>query len=262
MRRHFVLALLPVVLAVGGAVAFGLTRPPTYFAETRLWVGGFDLNQPGALTGYAAASSALAGAYSRAVSSAPVQRRTVARLRRREPDAIGSVSATPVAQSPVFKIMATGQSEAAAVATANAATGALRDYVATLNESSGDGGARLFSRFREASRELYQRRADTREAASLFRIDASEPNRRALISARSDEDAGRLRVETVREQYQAHERTASAGTAQIVVLNRASSATTDRRSFLQRLILAALAGGLVAGAALATLRANRRRRAR
>src|SRR4051794_18464340 len=60
--RSLPLVILPVLLLVGGAVAYGLNREPTYTSETRLNVGGLSLTVE-SIPGYTTAVQQLAVSY-------------------------------------------------------------------------------------------------------------------------------------------------------------------------------------------------------
>ena len=45
VRRHWIVATLPVILLVGAAVALGLERPPRYTATANLSVGRIYVRQ-------------------------------------------------------------------------------------------------------------------------------------------------------------------------------------------------------------------------
>ncbi len=45
LRRNIVLAVIPLIICLGVALALGLTRHPVYTGEARLNVGGLNLTQ-------------------------------------------------------------------------------------------------------------------------------------------------------------------------------------------------------------------------
>src|SRR5437764_8538898 len=63
------LVVLPILLLVGAGAFLGLHRKPNYTANVRLQVAQIDPNQPGASTGFATATPALASSYSRVVGA-------------------------------------------------------------------------------------------------------------------------------------------------------------------------------------------------
>src|SRR4051812_9451962 len=68
-RRHWVLVALPIVVFVALAAGIGLSREPTYTGAARLNIGRIDVSAPGALSGFSAATQALASSYSRAIDA-------------------------------------------------------------------------------------------------------------------------------------------------------------------------------------------------
>src|SRR3954469_3753016 len=97
--RSLPLVILPVILLVGGAVAYGLYRSPTYTSEARLNVGGLNLTTQ-TLAGYTTAVQQLAVAYSRAIDARPVVAPVAKKLRLPVADVADRISATPIQGSP------------------------------------------------------------------------------------------------------------------------------------------------------------------
>src|SRR5262249_11700645 len=127
-RRHWFLALLPVLLFVGGAVALGIKRPPRYKATANLSVGHVYVSNPTGIATIIDATQALAAVYSRAIHSGEVVQGTRSRLGERS-SVSGSFNATPLPDSPLIKVTAESPSASGAVALANASADALTVYV-------------------------------------------------------------------------------------------------------------------------------------
>ena len=85
VRRYPLLALAPLVLLTALAVAYGVTRSPTYTAESRVSVSRIGLTSPGALNGFPIASAALASTYSRAIDADPIVADVARRTGRSRP---------------------------------------------------------------------------------------------------------------------------------------------------------------------------------
>ena len=109
LRRELPIALLPVILLVGIAVAIGLARTPEYRSEARLNVGGLNLTQQ-SIQGYTAAVQQLAIAYARAIDATRVVNPVARELRIPPTDVVDRVSADPIQNSPVIRVRATGES--------------------------------------------------------------------------------------------------------------------------------------------------------
>src|SRR3954451_13961439 len=69
--RSLPLVILPMLLLVGGAVAYGLKRDPVYTSEARLNVGVLSLTTQ-TIPGYTTAVQQLAVSYSRAIDATQV----------------------------------------------------------------------------------------------------------------------------------------------------------------------------------------------
>src|SRR3954470_20607781 len=122
VRRHKLLAALPLIFLAVFAVAYGMRRDPTYTAEARVGVGGLDLAQPGALNGFSDATETLAATYSRVITADDVIEPLAKDLHITPSAARGRISASPVPGSSIIRVSATGLSAGAAVTTANAAS--------------------------------------------------------------------------------------------------------------------------------------------
>lgn len=256
MRWHWITALLPVLVLVGGAVALGLLREPVHTASSRLSVqvaaGG-----PAALAGSVTAAGKLASSYSRAIEAEPVVD-DVARRASLSPQKVRDrISATQVPDTPVITVSATGGRERQAVALANLAAQGLQDYVSGLREPL-LGGDRLLGKFGdavsryEAALENQQQLKAVVESTGSKR-KAAEANA-ALELARVDTQTALLERDVLRQNYLTGR---GLYTAPVDVIARASSATSDFAARLQLLILIGFAAGIAVGALLATMRANK-----
>lgn len=256
IRRHPLIAVLPLILLAAGALAYGLLRTPNYTAEARLSIGRIDLNTPGALSSFVEASSSLAAGYSRAISADAVTQRVSRELSIPPVVVRRSLGATPIPGSAVFSVLAIGSSASDATQLANAGSAALQDYVEQLNVENPNGD-RLFRQFKAAVNRAARRQDRVRrleEAPSLLTDD------RKLIRARTAAAAAGLRVETLRANYQVTQQSQSS-VSLVQQLTTATSATNDRNARLQLFLFYALAAGGLIGAALATLRVNNEARA-
>jgi uncharacterized protein involved in exopolysaccharide biosynthesis len=248
-----VLACVVLFVAIGAAAA--LLRTPTYTATARLAVGRIDITSPGALSGYAVATQALATGYSRTVTARPVAKTVSDETGISVKDVQSHVSATPIAESPVFRIEATAPNSGQAMTLANHASRALIQYTAKLNQSNPD-SARLYAEYREAivHHKLAKRQLNVAIANAKARpIPAAEEE---VDAARGEVDAASLRVEAVGKAYTASVQS-QAATQLIQVISPATEATGDRRSTAMIFVFIGLVVGLLVGGAVAFAREHR-----
>jgi capsular polysaccharide biosynthesis protein len=202
----------------------------------------------------AVATEALAAQYSRTIAAQGVTRR-VARSMGIAPRTVAArVSATPIPESPVIKIVATATDPREAVRLANLSSTALISFTAELNRANPD-TPRLLRRFREASRDLIVARSRVTARRREHTQSPSESSRRRLQTAQVDRDVAQLRTETARQAYDASIR-GETPTTMINPLTPAVAASSDRSSKLQLFGFVGFVAGLALGLALATLRAN------
>ena len=243
--RSLPLVILPVLLLVGGAVAYGLTREPTYTSEARLNVGGVSLTTE-TIPGYTTAVQQLAVSYSRAMIAPRVINPVARQFNLRPREVAKRVSATPIQNSPVIRIRATSKDPGLARRLANAVSTSLISYAVALNKGSAE-SKRLFDDFKAAAKE-------TQEAGA--RAQQEKPGSKRYRAWKTREDIARLRAQTAGGLYQ---RSVS-GEATLNLVQRlapAAPATSDRDSVLQQFIAGGLIAGLLIGVGLAVLRANR-----
>ena len=243
LRRHFLIALLPVLLLGGGAVALGMTREPEYTSEARLNVGGLNLTQQ-AIEGYSFAVQQLAIAYARSIHATGVIEPVARETGLTPAEVVDTVSATPIQGSPIISIRATTGDPAQSVRVADAAAESLVDYAVELN-SGRDLSDDLLTRYRDAA-------ADFREA----RLEASRGgrgSRRERLETRAD--TAKLKRDTLGFLYSQSQ----AGQATVNLVQKlapAAAAESDRAEVLQDYLAAAVIAGLLIGVGLAVARAN------
>jgi capsular polysaccharide biosynthesis protein len=244
-----------VLVFVTIAIGIGLLRTPEYTATARLSVGRIDINSPGALSGFAVATQALATGYSRTVTAQAVAREVSAKTGISVKDVQGHVSATPIAQSPIFRIEATSPNPRQAVALANYSSQALIRYVAKLNQNNPD-SKRLYAEYRGSilHRKLAKQQLHVALADAKARpIPSAETE---VDRARSEVEAASLRVDAIGKAYTASVQSQTA-TQLIQVVSPATEASSDRRSVLMILAFAGLVIGLLVGGAIAFVRESR-----
>jgi capsular polysaccharide biosynthesis protein len=255
-RQHPLLVLLPVILLVGGALAAGYyARSPIYSAQTRLAVGRLDGSTPASLAGFAAATQALAEKYSREVRGDAIVD-SVARKLSASPSAVRShISAAPIPQTPVFRVIATAASPDRSIVLANAVSDELRAQAARESAATPD-SARLLRAYRRANARLDARRARVDRAQKRWEERKTTTNRTRLGEARADAAATTLRVRGLAAEYAGSRHTQ--GTAAVVqVVEHATAASSDRYRVMQLLGFAGVVAGVAVGLGLALLRSRR-----
>lgn len=255
LGRHWFIALLPVLAFVALGAAYAVTRAPVYTAQSTLNVVQLDLSSPGALAGFPAASQSLASAYSRAVSSEALTAPVARRLGLRDTDVAARTSATPVPQSPIVNVFATGDSPARAIDLANAMSRQLVTYVTSLGRSD-TRGRQLLRQYRDSARRYQAALAAEGRAQRAYDQAQNARNRARLIRLRSDASTARLKSDTIRTRYEQSQQALTNSTA-LQVLSPSRSAQSDRRSKFELAVLIGLVAGLIVGAALASWRFQR-----
>lgn len=254
-RRHPILALLPVIALVAGAVAIGLYRSPSYSATTHLEVGGVNLNAPGALTGFSTATASLASAYSRAVYANEVIIPVAHQYHLPSQVLRSRISATPIPQSPLFSITAKDTTSRGAIALANAVSDSLLSFIGRASATD-PGMTRLFNQYRVIASDYNGAQIRASTAQQKYLHSRTSANFNALRDARTAVQVSQLQASTVQSAY----RDAAQGqqnTTTTSLLDSAAGATSDRTSRLELLAFIGLLAGLAIGLALATARANR-----
>jgi len=245
--RHPLVATLPIVALVGIAAVIGLTRDPTYTANSSVSVGRADV-PAAALRGVLAANAALAAGYARTIDAEPVVRPAGDAVGLSPSEVRDRLSASPVDSTTLIRIEAEGVDEAGAVRLSNAGARSLINYVEDLNRRQDTGG--VLRRFRAA-------RARVERAKTILdRLERDpSPSRARLEQARLDFASASLQAETVGNEYRALRGGPEARTI-VQFVAPAADARSDRRSTLERLLLIALAAGVLVGVALALVLEN------
>jgi capsular polysaccharide biosynthesis protein len=259
VRRHLILALLPVVVLGAAAAAFALHRAPNYTAEARVSVGRIDLTQPGAITGFATATQALASAYSRAIDARAVVAPVSRRYGLPEATVLRQLSATPVPLAPLIRVTGIAASRGGAVRLANGGADALTKYLNDTNSAGNPESARILRRYSDAQLTVARASLAVDAARRSLRDNGDTPaRRRAVASADSDLETAKLQAQTISTAY-AQSQQGRSLLELVSVLSRATDAKSDRRTKLEIYVFGALLCGALLGAALATARENRLR---
>jgi capsular polysaccharide biosynthesis protein len=258
-RRRPLLAIVPLLAALALAAAAGLARKPVYTATAQLRVGGFDVSVPGALTGYATASVALASTYSFSVHEPDVVAAVARRLHVPAQRVIGAVSASPLPESPVFRVRARAASGPAAVRIANATAVALAGTRLGLTSSAER--ARRLRAFTRAAEALAAARAAQHQGQLDERTLPSAAHAAALARAEGDVAAAQIALQARRAAYLSGAQSVTS-TPAVEVVGPAQGAQSDRATTLELLLVIGIAAGLAVGLALAVLVDARRPRRR
>jgi capsular polysaccharide biosynthesis protein len=257
--RGWATVIVVVLAFVAAAVVVGLTRTPTYSAESDMNVGAVNLRVQ-AQSGYTAGAEALASSYSRVVMSDVVVR-PVARELSLAPDVVKKrLSATPVPDEPQFRIIAKGPTSADAIALADAATRQMQTYSEQATTGKGpDSAAALLKRYQRQSARAVKLRdrffllnglvtQSKVQGATPEEIAAAPPKwkvRQADIAYR----IASLRAQASGIVYQ--QRIQETGDApRVALLGRSTDAKSDRVKVLEDLVAVAVLAGLLVGVAL------------
>jgi uncharacterized protein involved in exopolysaccharide biosynthesis len=258
LRRHWVAALLPLVLLLAVAVLLGLKRTPQYTATASISVGPVFVSNPAGISSAIQGTQSLAAVYSRIINANAVIDDTARRLSKGSTLGAGHVSATPIPESPLIKVTAVSGSDRDAVALVNAASSALAYYVNRTGRSKDEAGA-ISHDYRRAALRYREQLDVSKRLKRHYAEHPSADNRRAADQAAADADTELLRRDALLLTYQNSVQVRGARPP-LEVFARATSASSDRYEVLQMLVFTALVGGLLAGLALALLRARPARR--
>jgi capsular polysaccharide biosynthesis protein len=195
-------------------------------------------------------NQALASGYARVVSTARVVDRASTDTGIPPSEVRGSLSATPVPGSTLVEIEAEGSTGEEAVALANAGARALIDYVERVNRDSRTRD--LLKEFREA------KLREARLQRDLAALEQSKAGEEELEKARVELDAAGLEASNLANLYRGANSDPASGSP-LRLIAPAATASSDFWPVLQRVLLIALAAGLVVGFGLALLRANANR---
>jgi uncharacterized protein involved in exopolysaccharide biosynthesis len=250
IRRRPIWFAAPLVACLVLAVALAAVRSPTYTANARLGIGRINVTTY-SIPGFVGASKDLAVAYSRSIKATGVTV-PLARARHTTPGQINAhLSASPIPESPIIVVTATGRSDRSAIQLANAAQSELVAYVKRLNRVNPD-SARLLAEYQRSSLER------SRIADELARAKAAVPPPGALDDLNAKYAAASLEMKTLSGLYRSSQE-GQAATDVLQVISPATSASSDAGAVRQRLLFVGLLAGLVAGVALALLMERRAR---
>jgi capsular polysaccharide biosynthesis protein len=257
VRRHWIIALVPVVVLLAAAAIYSARRAPTYTASTDISTVSVRASSASGLPGVLSATQQLATTYSRAIGSDAVKNKVGSQLHI-SPDYVAKhVTATAVPESPVLKVEATAPNRTQAIAMANASAAAVIATVKSLGGASPTDG--ILRMYRDSQRHLTELQQRVDSAHRAYANNRTSANAKAIANAVADAQVTSLHVEAIRQAYQ-QVKQSQGSEPRVQILTAARDATTDRLKKAQLALFIALVAGLAIGAALATLRANLRAR--
>jgi uncharacterized protein involved in exopolysaccharide biosynthesis len=254
-RRHWLLVAVITALFTAAGIAVAVARAPVYTAQARLVVGRIDVSAPGALGSFTEATQAIASQYSRSIDAEGITSRVAPKAGLSRGQVAARVSASPIPDSPVIRLSATGPNARDAIRLANFASGALVAYTTALNRSNPD-TSRLLGRFTDASRDVVKQRAELSRLRRSYDADPTDEKRAEMQATEVKLRVAQLQQETLHQAYNTSMQS-QASSSLVQSIERATKASNDRSRYLQFLGFVGLVAGLAVGLALATLLANR-----
>jgi hypothetical protein len=243
------LLLLPVVVFLIPSLLFGFGRRPTYTAESRLLVAGFDV-QAAAIPGFVEASRVLAQTYAGLINTPVIVDPAATKLKVAPGVVTGHISGSPVPDAAIIRVDGQASSPAEAVKFSRAAADALTAY---SNQVSGKTVAQLLADYHAAAVMLAQDQA-RRDAAQAAVARGAPGAQDALVTAQADVAAAQLSADRASALY-----TQGGSSGGLQLIGAPAGAYSDRKSKLELALAVAVVLGLVAGTALATIVVNRPR---
>ena len=256
--NHWRLVVACMVAAVVAALGFGLVRKPTYTAQAQLLVGKtVQLNNLASIPGLAAAGEQIASDYSRLISTEIVVRETQKQLHG---PLRGTLSASPIPQSPIVLVSAAAPTSVQAVALANAGSTALVNAVNKLNEQQSKASSDLLQRYQLADQVLLN---DTHTLTSLQQQQAGNPTSPSLaqqvVAAQTVVDSDKVKVDALATDYQGTSTPSQLNEQLVQPVGHAKPTGSDRKTFLEIALLVGLVLGFAVGTGIGVIVDLRRR---
>lgn len=247
IRYHRLLVTAFAVACALIGAGIGLARTPVYTASATLQVGEVNPNSPG-FGSYTQSATSLATAFSRAIVASPVLARVEDKLGLAPKSAASHLSAEPIPLSPVFRVIATGASESAALRLANVTSGAVVAYV-TKSNSSSPAATSLLQAYRSAALDL------KRAKSKLEALEADDSaSSAALLDAEAAQSTAQVKLEAISRSYIAAVASQAPRSGLVSVLAGATTASSDRKSTLELYAFLGLLIGFLLGCAAAVWR--------
>ncbi len=251
--RHPVVFLIPVLIlgALGGLWAS--KKPITYTAQSQLLVGAPAPGTAGELPGVVQAEQSLASIYAREIGFNSVVLPLSRRFHATPGNIASRLSASPLPDAPIIKVQATATSANEAVALANAAGARLASSLRRQTHGTNPGNNAL-SGYQQAATALAKARAHQQQLSQRLLLPANNP---AVVAADAQVQEAELMANVLGNQYQNLFATRQ-NTPTVNLFQSATAASGNRTSNLEIYVFGGVVAGLLIGAALATLIANRR----
>jgi GT2 family glycosyltransferase len=254
-RRRLLVLLCTLVLAGAGA-GLGIVRAPIYTSAATLQVGKVNPNSPG-FYGFVQSATDLATAFSRSITATAVLDAVQGRLRIAPEQSLARLSAEPIPNSPIFRVIATGPTARQAIGLANVASAAVVTYVNEVSANDPGSSRTLLHSFRSASLQLARSKADAEVAAHSFKLHPSRATSAGLINAQAVVASEKLRTQTIASGYQQNAQGTTPANL-VSLLAGASSASNDRAAKIELYGFTGLLAGLVLGCIAAAVLERRK----
>jgi hypothetical protein len=247
------LRLIIAVALAGFALGaiYGLVRPPTYNAESRLIVGkSITITNEAATAGLPAAAAQFASDYSRLAGTQAVDSDAAKRLGVKSIN--GSISASPIPDSPVIRVDSTAPSQAGANNLANAGAQAIIDQVNLINQTNQADLNTLITSYNQIE---YQLQQETYTENTLqAELDAGNSAVQSQLSkAKAAVVTDNLEADAVASQYDDQYSPVQADAQVVTLMSGATPGGSDKLDYLGIGIVGGFFGGIILGVALAAL---------
>jgi len=250
-RYKLIVLAVAAVCALGG-IGLGLSRERTYTASATLQVGQVNPNSPGFL-GYVQSATALATAFSRAITAEPVLVAVQHKLKLTSSQAAARLSAEPIPLSPSFVVYGTGPTAKKAIELANVAGNAVVAYESQSNSANPE-AASLLGEYREAALEV-------QHASQHLNLSVKQhASANARAEAQAERNTALVKLKAIATAYSAAVSSQAPRSGLVSVLAGATSASNDRNSNGETFGLIGLLLGIVVGCGTAVVLEMRRRR--
>jgi capsular polysaccharide biosynthesis protein len=247
-RNHWQLVTVFCLLGVLIGAAFAFVRSPTYTAQQRLVVGKTaQLSQLSTIPGLDLAGQNLAAAYSRLVDTDEVQAAVAKKLGG---TMNGTLAASPIPDSPIVRLDATGASEADALAIAKAGSQALVATVNDLNTQQGKASDALLKQYEDANNVVISAQNQVNllqgQYANAGSAAAQAAVQTQLDAAQSKVDSATVKAQALEDAYKGTFDPTAINSQVIQPVGRPQATGNNRRSTLEAgLLIGLVAGGLI-----------------
>jgi capsular polysaccharide biosynthesis protein len=248
-RNHWQLVTVFALLGVLIGAAFAFVRSPTYTAQQRLVVGKTaQLSQLSTIPGLDLAGQNLAAAYSRLVDTDEVQAAVAKKLGG---TMNGTLAASPIPDSPIVRLDATGASEADALAIAKAGSQALVATVNDLNSQQGKASEALLKQYEDANAIVISAQNQVNQLTGQYNANAGNTPAQAALqiqldAAQAKVDSASVKAQALVDAYKGTFDPTAINSQVIQPVGQPKATGNNRRSTLEAgLLIGLVAGGLI-----------------